>query len=46
MTSPNVHYLLNGSKCHHKDTRVAIKQATNQALNATQGHKHSLQTRF
>ena len=25
----------------HKDTRIAIKQAISQALNATQGHKPS-----
>ena len=27
----------------HKDTSIAIKQAITQALNATQGHKHSYQ---
>ena len=30
----------------HRDTSVAIKQDTNQALNATQGNKHSFQTSF
>ena len=30
----------------HSDTSVAIKQAFNQALNATQGHKCSYQTSF
>ena len=27
----------------HRDTRVAIKQAINQALNVTKGHKRSYQ---
>ena len=30
----------------HRDTSVAIKQAINQALNATQGHKQSCQTSY
>ena len=29
-----------------RDTRVAIKQAITQAVNATQGHKLSDQTRY
>ena len=30
----------------HRDTSVAIKQDITQALNATQGHKRSYQTRY
>ena len=30
----------------HWDTSVAIKQAINQALNATEGHKRSYQTSY
>ena len=36
-----------GSKCHHRDTSVAIYQTSYyQALNATQGHTHCYQTSY